>query len=110
MKNIKNPKHLLLMFLFALCGVLGAQADDYEEVTFPTTDKSFNGAKFQGTVDYTDETDVRIKINLSTCTTDGENVLSIGTDLTAWNTNSVHLYYSPSTKKLNVDGFGKKVL
>lgn len=108
MKNITNLKHLLLMFLFALCAVVGAEAADYEEVTFPITDKSFEGAKFQGGIFYTDKTDVRIKIDLNDCNTVNENILSIGSDISNWATGGLHFYYDYSTGALGIDAYNNK--
>ena len=108
MKNITNLKHLLLMFLFALCAVVGAKAADYEEVTFPITDKSFGGAKFQGAIKYSDDIDVLISIDLSNCSVANENILSIGNDISNWANGGLHFYYDYSTNKLSIDAYNNK--
>lgn len=108
MKNITNLKHLLLMFLFALCAVVGAEAADYEEVTFPITDKSFGGAKFQGTIKYSDDIDVSISIDLSSCSVANENILSIGNDISNWSNGGLHFYYDYSTNILSIDAYNNK--
>lgn len=54
--------------------------------------------------------EVYADIDLSTCSNDGENILSIGTDIAKWYTKNddtsqnLHMYYYPKDKKVSVEG------
>lgn len=68
-----------------------------------------NGKKFKSealNVDFDKGDQLVIKVNLSKCNNDKENILSIGTNIEKWisaDENIVHVYFTKSSKTFNID-------
>lgn len=46
---------------------------------------------------------LEVKVNLDGCTNDNENILSVGSSIKDWAIGQIHLYYSKSSKKLEIN-------
>ena len=68
-----------------------------------------NGKKFKSDaldVDFDKGDQLVVKVNLSKCNNDKENILSIGTNIEKWisaDENMVHVYFTKSSKTFNID-------
>ncbi len=68
-----------------------------------------NGKKFKSealNVDFDKGDQLVVKVNLSKCNNDKENILSIGTNIEKWisaDENMVHVYFTKSSKTFNID-------
>ena len=68
-----------------------------------------NGKKFKSEaldVDFDNGDKLVVKVNLSKCNNDKENILSIGTNIENWlstGDNMVHVYFTKSSKTFNID-------
>lgn len=68
-----------------------------------------NGKKFKSKaldVDFDKGDQLVVKVNLSKCNNDKENILSIGTNIEKWisaDENMVHVYFTKSSKTFNID-------
>lgn len=68
-----------------------------------------NGKKFKSDaldVDFDNGDKLVVKVNLSKCNNDKENILSIGTNIEKWisaDENMVHVYFTKSSKTFNID-------
>jgi hypothetical protein len=66
------------------------------------------GGKWSDTVsgfDWNNGDYIEIKVDLSGCTSENENIISIGDNITNWNqyTGGYHAYYTPSDNRLEVN-------
>lgn len=100
----KTIRYATLLLLTMICTMAGAQNSTL------WTDYSPNGETFSKTVSFDQSTQaIRAEIDLSTCeqTTEWENILSIGNDISQWGDVSpykcIHIYYTASTKQLQLN-------
>lgn len=103
---MKKIYYIMLTALLSICFAGNLSAEDTKEVLW--SDYSPAGSTFSKTlssVDLTKQT-IHAEIDLSSCQyyNTWENILSIGTDISAWNgAYNVHLYYTPSTNTLQLN-------
>lgn len=103
---MKKTYYIMLTALLSICFAGNLSAEDTKEVLW--SDYSPAGSTFSKTlssVDLTKQT-IHAEIDLSSCQyyNTWENVLSIGTDISAWNgAYNVHLYYTRSTNTLQLN-------
>ena len=103
---MKKIYYIMLTALLSICFAGNLSAEDTKEVLW--SDYSPAGSTFSKTlssVDLTKQT-IHAEIDLSSCQyyNTWENVLSIGTDISAWNgAYNIHLYYTPSTNTLQLN-------
>lgn len=103
---MKKIYYIMLTALLSICFAGNLSAEDTKEVLW--SDYSPAGSTFSKTlssVDLTKQT-IHAEIDLSSCQyyNTWENILSIGTDISAWNgAYNIHLYYTPSTNTLQLN-------
>lgn len=103
---MKKTYYIMLTALLSICFAGNLSAEDTKEVLW--SDYSPAGSTFSkavSSVDLTKQT-IHAEIDLSSCQyyNTWENVLSIGTDISAWNgAYNVHLYYTRSTNTLQLN-------
>ncbi len=103
---MKKIYYIMLTALLSICFAGNLSAEDTKEVLW--SDYSPAGSTFSkavSSVDLTKQT-IHAEIDLSSCQyyNTWENVLSIGTDISAWNgAYNVHLYYTRSTNTLQLN-------
>lgn len=101
MKTIYN---IMLTALLSLCFSVSMSAEDTKNVLW--SNYSPNGATFSKTVSSIDlsKQSIHAEIDLSTCRVSLENVLSIGSNISTWDSGyNLHFYYTPSTGTLEID-------
>lgn len=107
MKTLSNIKHLLLVVLLIVCGTNWAMAADSDtNFKVPCTDYAPAGNAFSTQLaGFSSSATIEATINLAGCSAETENILSIGQDITIWNGNVLHFYYTKdnSTNNLEVD-------
>lgn len=103
---MKKIYYIMLTALLSICFAGNLSAEDTKEVLW--SDYSPAGSTFSkavSSVDLTKQT-IHAEIDLSSCQyyNTWENILSIGTDISAWNgAYNVHLYYTRSTNTLQLN-------
>jgi len=71
---------------------------------FPEAGNEWDGKKFMKEYEGNlSNWELEYTLDLSTCLNENENVLSIGEAIDQWKGNCIHIYYKPSTKKLEID-------
>ena len=84
-------------------------SDDADQTASTANPFMPNGKKFKSEaldVDFDNGDKLVVKVNLSKCNNDKENILSIGTNIEKWisaDDNMVHVYFTKSSKKFYID-------
>lgn len=98
----QHIKYYLLLAV-AIITAVGVQAADTKDVLWSSY--SPNGSSFSQTktIDWTSQK-ITATIDLSNCTGTHENILSVGSSISVWeSTENIHLYYTKDTSTLRIE-------